>query len=179
MRHGCMLVPVGSRVRTQQGPLGPKHTRRQPAPASFVLKSPETRRTIGLDVTAVPPPSAIIEFGRFTVVRHRRELLVDGQLVQLGGRAFDALLALIDSRGNVIFKDDLLRRVWPDRVVEEHNLHAQISALRKAFGPDRGLIRTVAGRGYQFTGEVRATEAEAAPAAPPRVTNLPEAVSEL
>ena len=48
-----------------------------------------------------------------------------------------------------------MARVWPDRVVEENKLQAQISALRAAFGADRDLIRTVSGRGYQFTGEIR------------------------
>jgi len=47
-----------------------------------------------------------------------------------------------------------MRRLWRNRVVEEHNLQAQISALR-AFAADRDLIRTVSGRGYQFTGEIR------------------------
>src|SRR5262245_37041661 len=70
-------------------------------------------------------------------------------------------------------------RVWPDRVVEENSLAAQISLLRKVFGADRDLIRTVAGRGYLFTGEVRATAvAVAGPLLPP-LTNLPQAVSEL
>ena len=68
--------------------------------------------------------------------------------------------------------------VWPDRVVEENNLPAQIAVLRKVFGADRHLIRTVAGRGYQFTGEIH-TAAAAAPSPPSRMTNLPEAVSEL
>jgi DNA-binding winged helix-turn-helix (wHTH) protein len=72
-----------------------------------------------------------------------------------------------------------MSRVWPDPVVEENNLAAQISTLRKAFGADRDLIQTVAGRGYQFTGEVRATAARVAAATPSRLTNLPEAVSEL
>src|SRR5436309_880137 len=71
------------------------------------------------------------------------------------------------------------RRVWPDRIVEENNLQAQISSLRKAFGPDRDLIRTVAGRGYQFTGEIRGTTATAAAATLSPATNLPETVSEL
>src|SRR5882672_12153820 len=75
------------------------------------------------------------------------------RLVELGGRAFDTLIALIDARGKVLGKDELMSRVWPDRVVEENNLPAQISVLRKVFGTDRHLIRTVAGRGYQFTGE--------------------------
>ncbi len=64
-------------------------------------------------------------------------------------------MALIEARGAVVGKDALMARVWPDRVVEEHNLQNQISALRTAFGADRDLIRTVSGRGYQFTGEIR------------------------
>src|SRR5881296_825864 len=124
-------------------------------------------------------PFAVLEFGRFKVVPHRRELIADGKPVTLGGRAFDTLLALIDAGGSVIDKDLLMRRVWPDRIVEENNLQAQISSLRKAFGPDRDLIRTVAGRGYQFTGEIRGTTATAAAATLSPATNLPETVSEL
>src|SRR5690242_2423565 len=120
-----------------------------------------------------------IEFGRFKVVRHRRELQVDGRPIELGGRAFDTLVALIDARGTLLGKDDLLSRVWPDRVVEENNLQAQISTLRRVFGADRNLIRTVAGHGYQFTGEIRAAAAGGAPVPVSRPTNLPEPVSEL
>ena len=47
----------------------------------------------------LPGSAAISEFGRFTLVRHRRELLADGQAIELGGRAFDMLLALIDAPG--------------------------------------------------------------------------------
>ena len=78
-----------------------------------------------------------IEFGRFKIVRHRRELLADGRPVELGGRAFDTLMALINARGTVLSKDELLSRVWPDRDVEENNLPAQISMLRKVLGADR------------------------------------------
>jgi len=120
--------------------------------------------------------SAVLEFGRFKVVRRRRELFVDGQLIELGGRAFDTLLALVDAGGSVIGKDELMRRIWPDRIVEENNLQAQISALRKVFGADRHLIRTVAGRGYQFTGEIRAA---AGPPSSLPASNLPESVSDL
>src|SRR5437667_6643538 len=130
-------------------------------------------------MAGLPEYEAAIEFGRFRVVRHRRELLVDGRPVELGGRAFDTLVALIDAHGTVLGKDDLISRVWPDRIVEENNLRAQISSLRKAFGPDRALIRTVAGRGYQFTGEIRGTTATAAAATLSPATNLPETVSEL
>src|SRR6266478_1935874 len=129
-------------------------------------------------MTGLPEVPAIFEFGRFKVVRHRCELLAGDRPVELGGRAFDPLMALIDARGTVLDKDQLMSLVWSDRVVEENNLPAQIAVLRKVFGADRHLIRTVAGRGYQFTGEIH-TAAAAAPSPPARMTNLPEAVSEL
>jgi predicted ATPase/DNA-binding winged helix-turn-helix (wHTH) protein len=130
-----------------------------------------------------------LAFGRFEVSPHRRELLADGQPVKLGGRAFDVLMALIEDCGAVISKDELMARVWSDRIVEENNLQTHISALRAALGPERGLIRTVSGRGYQFAGEVRTISAPAngcasAPVpvpseAVPPPTNLREPVSEL
>src|SRR5262245_28327512 len=129
---------------------------------------------------AGPPGDPVsLEFRRFKAVPYRRELLADGHVVKLGGRAFDTLMALIDAGGAVLGKDELMRRVWPDRVVEENNLAAKIAMLRQVFGADRDLIRTVTGRGYQFTGEVRATVATAAGLALPRLTNLPQAASEL
>jgi hypothetical protein len=92
---------------------------------------------------------ATLEFGRFRVVPHRRQLLADGRPVRLGGRTFDLLMTLIEASGGVVSKDQLLSRVWPDRIVEENRLQGEISALRKAFGADRELIHTVSGRGYQ------------------------------
>jgi len=96
-----------------------------------------------------------LAFGRFVVLPHRRELFANGEPVKLGGRAFDVLNALVDARGEVLTKDTLMDRAWPGRIVEESALQTQISALRSAFGPDRELIRTISGRGYQFTGEIR------------------------
>src|ERR1700693_2093999 len=133
---------------------------------------------------------AAIEFGRFRVLPHRRELLAEGRPLELGGRAFDVLMVLIEASGAVVSKDALMNRVWPNRVIEENSLQAQISALRRAFGAERELIRTIAGRGYQFTGEIRTVAAgpnaqttggmpqpTPTPSRPP--TNLPELVSEL
>src|SRR4030095_2789700 len=88
-----------------------------------VLKRGATIRTVG----SPPEDPVTIEFGRFNVVPHRRELLADGRPVELGGRAFDTLLALIDSPGTVLGKNELLSRVWPGQVVEENNLPAQIA----------------------------------------------------
>jgi len=118
-----------------------------------------------------------MEFGRFRIIPARRELLVDGQPFELGDRAFDTLLALTDTPGAVQSKEALMHRVWPDRIVEENNLEVQISMLRKAFGADRNLIRTVAGRGYQFTGEIHARAPASATLA--RLGNIPASLSEL
>src|SRR5258708_34799508 len=94
----------------------------------------------------------------------------------MGGGILDLLLTHIESRGRVVSKDELMSRVWPGRIVEENNLQAGISALRKALGADRDLVRTVAGRGYQFAHEVR----EWAPLQlPQRLTNLPAPISAL
>jgi adenylate cyclase len=121
---------------------------------------------------------AIVEFGRFRVVPHRRELLADGQPIKLGGRDFDVLMALIEASGTVISKDELISRGWAGRAVEENSLQGRISALRKAFGADRDLIRTVAGRGYQFTGEIRARSA-GVPGAAPAAAEPPHRLTEL
>src|SRR5277367_1128824 len=131
---------------------------------------------------------ASVSFGRFQISSYRREFLADGRPVQIGGRAFDVLMALIDAQGSVVSKRALMERVWPDRIVEENNLQIQISALRAAFGADRDLIRTVAGRGYHFTGASRSTAAEprrlSGPTEAIRISplsrgNVPDPVSEL
>src|ERR1700736_6601383 len=109
-----------------------------------------------MDIMSETP--AIIEFGHFRVVPRRRELLADGRPIHLGGRTFDVLMALIEASGAVVGKDGLMARAWPNRV-EESSLHVQISALRNALGADRDLIRTISGRGYQFTGEIRTVAA--------------------
>jgi DNA-binding winged helix-turn-helix (wHTH) protein len=98
---------------------------------------------------------AAIEFGRFRVLLRRRRLLADGVPVELGPRAFDLLLALLEADGALLTKEELLDRVWAGIVVREQSLKVQISALRKALGSDRDLIRTEFGRGYRFIGMLR------------------------
>jgi len=65
--------------------------------------------------------AAIIEFGRFSILPRRRQLLADGQPIALGGRAFDLLLALIEAPGAVVGKDELLSRVWSGRAGSSRN----------------------------------------------------------
>jgi predicted ATPase/DNA-binding winged helix-turn-helix (wHTH) protein len=132
--------------------------------------------------------AACLEFGRFRLLTRQRELRLGDVSVPLGSRAFDVLLILVEAEGELVTKEELLARVWPGAVVEESNIQVQVSALRKALGQDRNLILTVPLRGYRFTGEVHALDADgrALPAAagpgpgPPRQvpTNLPAPVSD-
>jgi len=98
---------------------------------------------------------AALEFGRFRVLLRRRQLLAADVPVELGTRAFDLLLVLLEADGVLVSKEELLSRAWPGIVVSEENLKVQISALRKALGADRDVIRTEFGRGYRFTGVLR------------------------
>ncbi len=117
----------------------------------------------------------IVEFGRFRLHRRDRTLLADGVELEVGARAFDLLLALIDAGGSMVSKDELLSRVWPDAIVEENNLHVQIFALRRALGADRDVIRTVPRHGYRFTGALTAASRSASAAPVGRVPTVPPA----
>ena len=121
-----------------------------------------------------PAASAPLRFGRFELQADERRLLVDGEPAVLGARAFDLLLALAERPGLLVGKRTLMDLVWPGLVVQENNLAAQVSALRKVVGD---VIATIPGRGYRFTGrtEPAAQAAEPGEAAPPPTlrTNLP------
>src|SRR5205085_2804886 len=85
--------------------------------------------------------------------------------VSLTPKTFDVLLALVESAGEVVGKDELMRRVWPDSFVEEVNLAYHISLLRKALGESRNerqYIVTISGRGYSFVAEVKELQVERA-----------------
>jgi predicted ATPase/DNA-binding winged helix-turn-helix (wHTH) protein len=99
-------------------------------------------------------------FGNAQVRPQQRQLLVCGQPRQVGARAFDLLLTLIERRERVVRKNELLDCVWPGMVVEENNLQVQISSLRKLLGPQ--AISTIPGRGYRFTAMLDVAGAHAA-----------------
>ena len=71
-----------------------------------------------------------------------RELRAHGKMVPVGGRAFEILEALATAPGQLVTKDELFRQVWPGAVVEDNTLQVHISAIRKALGEDRGLLKT-------------------------------------
>ncbi len=122
-----------------------------------VKATPRDNSSITRDRSSRPATEAMLEFGRFRVLLRQRQLVADGVPVELGTRAFDLLLVLLQADGSLVTKDELLSRVWPGIVVAEENLKVQISALRRALGEDRDFIRTEFGRGYRFTVAVRST----------------------
>ena len=94
-----------------------------------------------------------VRFGPYCLDLKRRQLLHEGTFVKLGNRALDILCLLVSANGNLITKDELLARVWPDAVVEENNIHVHVSALRKALDQEQAgqtYVVTVPGRGYRF-----------------------------
>jgi DNA-binding winged helix-turn-helix (wHTH) protein len=113
----------------------------------------------GGDTSHRATAGADLEFGRFRILSRRRQLLAYGVPVEIGDRAFDILLVLLEADGALVTKGELLRRVWPGVVVSEENVKFQVAALRKALGADRDVIRTEVGRGYRFTGLLRSDPA--------------------
>lgn len=87
-----------------------------------------------------------------------RLLLRSGRRIHLTEKAFETLCVLVRQNGHLVTKDELLREVWPDTIVEENNLDKNVSALRHVLGEVKGkqrFIETVRGRGYRFIENVQ------------------------
>lgn len=108
--------------------------------------------TSGVEIHSKDCVNTMISLGQATVSLDHRDVFKDGVALRIGTRAFDILELLIRHQGQLVSKEQILQRVWPDTVVEENNLQVHISALRKALGIDRDLIRTIPGRGYMLLG---------------------------
>jgi DNA-binding winged helix-turn-helix (wHTH) protein/tetratricopeptide (TPR) repeat protein len=97
----------------------------------------------------------VYEFGPFRLDPAERRLLRGNEIVALTPKAFDTLHLLVRNSGRLLEKDDLIRLLWPDTIVEEGSLSNHIFLLRKALGDDLAFIETVPRRGYRFVGAVR------------------------
>src|SRR5258708_4360253 len=122
---------------------------------------------------SAPEVVQVFEFDEFRVDIRSRTLLCDGQPVAITSKVFETLVFLLRNHGRVVDKDQLMRAIWPDTVVEESNLHHYVSTVRKVLGEKPGehrFIATVPGRGYSFVAPVRTAAPEPArePRAEPR-----------
>lgn len=116
-----------------------------------------------------------IAFGSFELDLRQRVLFRQGAPVSLGSRASDLLCELARVPGDLVTKDALIARVWPETVVEENNLQVQVSAIRKALATEeqgRHWLQTVPGRGYRFVAPVRPLDALSHAPAPAPVQGL-------
>lgn len=106
--------------------------------------------------------SRIYSFEAFQVDPVRRRLMRDGAPVPIHSKTFDLLIALIENRGRIIEKTELMELVWANQIVEDGNLTVKMSALRKTLGERKDEARfivTVPGRGYRFVADVRQRDA--------------------
>jgi DNA-binding winged helix-turn-helix (wHTH) protein/tetratricopeptide (TPR) repeat protein len=111
-------------------------------------------------------------FDDFELRVSSRALFRRGQEVSVGSKAFEVLVCLVESAGKVVTKDELISTVWPDSFVDESNLAHHIFALRKALGDRSAFIKTIPGRGYQFTAIVQEVVER-----PERIDEIPLAVA--
>src|SRR2546428_13021730 len=99
----------------------------------------------------------IYEFGPFHLDADDRLLLRAGRPIALTPKAFNTLLLLVENRGRLVEKEELMKSVWPDSFVEENNLSRRIYLLRKALGESSDevkYIETVPKHGYRFVANV-------------------------
>jgi predicted ATPase/DNA-binding winged helix-turn-helix (wHTH) protein len=131
---------------------------------------------------AVGATERALSFGPFRLLPAQRLLLEDDKPVRLGSRALDVLIALVERAGQVVGKNELVARVWPNTFVGESNLKIQVGALRRSLGDGRGgnrYLATVPGRGYSFVAPLNQAR-ELTPSPPSnRLHNLPATLTRL
>jgi len=113
-------------------------------------------------------------FGPFRLLPCQRLLLLRDKPVQLGSRALDILTILVERAGELVTKGELMRRIWPDTVVDPANVTVHVAALRRALGDGtegRRFVVTVPGRGYLFVAPV------AVEGTPPRRADEPQGIT--
>jgi predicted ATPase/DNA-binding winged helix-turn-helix (wHTH) protein len=95
----------------------------------------------------------ILSFGPFRLLPAQRLLLQAGEPVRLGSRAREILVFLIEHAGRIVKKHEIIRRVWPETIVEEGTLRVHIAAIRKALQDGESGMRyveNITGHGYRF-----------------------------
>src|SRR5829696_5910666 len=109
--------------------------------------------------------SEIYEFGRFRLDAGHLMLYRDSEPVALAPKIVETLVALVERRGDVVSKQELMERLWPEAFVEESNLTQNIYLLRKVLAEGSGgreLIETFRRRGYRFNGDVSTSDGNSA-----------------
>jgi DNA-binding winged helix-turn-helix (wHTH) protein len=120
------------------------------------------------------PDRVVYLFEDYRLDVTRRMLYRGDREVLLPPKAIETLIALVDLRGEIVSKGDLMKIIWSDTIVEESNLDHYLHVLRKTLGETsagQSFIETLRRRGYRFTPDVRVLEA-------PKRNGYPEATTE-
>ena len=128
----------------------------------------------------------VVSFGPFDLHINRRLLLEGERSLRVGSRALEVLIALVERAGELVGKDELMARVWPNTTVEESNLKVHIAALRRALADGRDGNRYILmdpGRDYRFVATISPSKNTSAASAslpqPQPQHNLPSMVTRL
>jgi len=92
---------------------------------------------------------SFVDLRPFALDVRAKVLLRDGEIEKIPMKTVEVLIALVERRGEVVTREELFAKVWPDTVVEEANLTVHVSLLRKVLG-DAAPIETVPKRGYRI-----------------------------
>ena len=104
-----------------------------------------------------------ISFGPFRLLPAQRLLLEADKPLRIGSRALEVLIALVERAGEVVSKEELIARAWPNTFVAEGNLRVNIAALRRLLGDGQAgnhYVANISGRGYRFIAPVLLSQAQ-------------------
>jgi Tol biopolymer transport system component/DNA-binding winged helix-turn-helix (wHTH) protein len=128
--------------------------------------------------------SAVVRFGVFEVDLRAGELRKNGSKLKLAGQPFQVLAILLERPGELVTREELQKRLWPDTFVDvDHNLNTAVNKIREALGDSSEnprFVETLPRRGYRFIGPITANgtaAAEVAHAAESRSTGGPESAA--
>jgi DNA-binding winged helix-turn-helix (wHTH) protein len=138
-------APRLARFHSASGPDGGRDVQRTDRTEQLTLKNEDN------------PATNEIQFGPFRLLPAQFLLLEGGEPVGLGSRALEILTALVERPGELVSKQELMARVWPDTFIEPSNLTVHVSALRRTLRDGRDgnrFIINIPGRGYKFVGSI-------------------------
>jgi non-specific serine/threonine protein kinase len=152
-----------------------KDSARTPSHVAFDKPGPEV---------AASSSQPTFRSGECEIDTAQRQVRIRGIPILIGSRAFDIMTVLAQTPTDIVTRDRLLERVWPAVTVGEKVIDVHISAIRKALGEHRTLLKTISGRGYRLVGTWTRQEGSEPKVGPPSAgfrssTNLPEAVNTL
>jgi DNA-binding winged helix-turn-helix (wHTH) protein len=110
---------------------------------------------------------SVHRIGPFALDPRNLLLFREEEIVKVPMKTVEVLWALLQRRGEIVTKDELLKAAWPDSIVEEANLTVHVALLRKTLG-EVAPIETIPKRGYRLRSEVPASTTETAQARPTR-----------